>query len=52
MRLGAYLTLLRGILYERDYVEWCDQAAALLREAADEPAAAGMSRQGARKPRE
>jgi DNA-binding PadR family transcriptional regulator len=53
LRLGAYLTLLRGILYERDYVEWCDQAAALLRQADDDPVAAeprGGSRQAARKP--
>ena len=30
LRLGGYLTLLRGIRYERDYVEWCDEAVDLL----------------------
>jgi DNA-binding PadR family transcriptional regulator len=30
-RLGPYLTLLRGIRYERDYIGWCDEASALLR---------------------
>ena len=30
LRLGAYLTLLRGIRYESDYVAWCDEAADLL----------------------
>jgi DNA-binding PadR family transcriptional regulator len=29
-RLGPYLTLLRGIRYERDYISWCDEASALL----------------------
>jgi DNA-binding PadR family transcriptional regulator len=29
-RLGPYLTLLRGIRYERDYIAWCDEASALL----------------------
>ncbi len=29
-RLGPYLTLLRGIRYERDYIAWCDEAAKLL----------------------
>jgi DNA-binding PadR family transcriptional regulator len=29
-RLGPYLTLLRGIRYERDYMFWCDDASALL----------------------
>ncbi|HEY5934979.1 MAG TPA: PadR family transcriptional regulator [Kofleriaceae bacterium] len=29
-RLGPYLTLLRGIRYERDYIGWCDEARALL----------------------
>ena len=55
LRLGAYLTLLRGILYERDYITWCDQASELLRQAAtDAPAADALStpRQAARKPRE
>jgi len=55
LRLGAYLTLLRGILYERDYIEWCDQASDLLRQASDEAAAVESRtspRQAARKPRE
>jgi DNA-binding PadR family transcriptional regulator len=30
-RLGPYLTLLRGIRYERDYIGWCDEASAMLR---------------------
>ena len=30
-RLGPYLTLLRGIRYERDYITWCDEAGRLLR---------------------
>jgi DNA-binding PadR family transcriptional regulator len=29
-RLGPYLTLLRGIRYERDYISWCDEASDLL----------------------
>lgn len=29
-RLGPYLTLRRGIRYERDYIAWCDEAAKLL----------------------
>lgn len=29
-RVGPYLTLLRGIRYERDYIEWCDDARELL----------------------
>jgi len=29
-RLGPYLTLLRGIRYERDYIEWCQEATKLL----------------------
>jgi len=29
-RVGPYLTLLRGIRYERDYIAWCDDARALL----------------------
>ncbi len=53
LRLGAYLTLLRGILYERDYIEWCDQASGLLQQAADEtPPAAVEPRHATRKPRE
>lgn len=30
-RLGPYLTLLRGMRYERDYIGWCDEASKLLR---------------------
>jgi DNA-binding PadR family transcriptional regulator len=30
LRLGGYLTLLRGIRHARDYVDWCDDAAELL----------------------
>ena len=29
-RLGPYLTLLRGIRYECDYISWCDEASDLL----------------------
>lgn len=29
-RLGPYLTLLRGVRYERDYIAWCDEATRLL----------------------
>lgn len=29
-RLGPYLTLLRGVRYERDYIGWCDEATRLL----------------------
>jgi len=39
LRLGAYLTLLRGIRYERDYVEWCDEASALLQRHTEDPPA-------------
>ena len=34
LRLGPYLTLLRGIRYEADYVAWCEQASELLRQSA------------------
>ncbi len=30
-RLGPYLTLRRGIRYEKDYIAWCDEATRLLR---------------------
>jgi len=30
-RIGPYLTLLRGIRYERDYISWCDEATDLLK---------------------
>lgn len=33
-RLGPYLTLLRGIRYERDYIGWCDEATKLIQRAA------------------
>jgi len=36
LRLGAFLTLLRGIRYEHDYVEWCDEAMGLLQQGGDE----------------
>ena len=32
MRLGAYLTLLRGIRHAHTYVEWCDEAIDLVRQ--------------------
>ena len=32
MRLGPYLTLLRGIRSEVSYVDWCDEARALLQQ--------------------
>lgn len=32
LRLGPYLTLLRGIRYEADYVGWCEQASELFRQ--------------------
>ena len=35
-RVGPYLTLLRGIRYERDYISWCDDARDLV-ERADAP---------------
>ena len=36
MRLGAYLTLLRGIRHARSYIEWCDEAVELLRQSAEQ----------------
>jgi len=36
LRLGGFLTLLRGIRYERDYAEWCDEAVDLLQQGGDE----------------
>jgi DNA-binding PadR family transcriptional regulator len=36
LRLGGYLTLLRGIRHARGYVEWCDEAIGLL-ERGEEP---------------
>jgi DNA-binding PadR family transcriptional regulator len=56
LRLGGYLTLLRGIRYERDYVEWCDEAAALLESGSEErPGRVGddaaAPRRATRKPR-
>ena len=36
LRLGGYLTLLRGIRHARDYVEWCNEAIDLL-ERGEEP---------------
>ncbi len=54
-RLGPYLTLLRGIRYERDYIGWCDEARTLLRNAGDAPAVRNRRRSSAgrtaRKPR-
>jgi DNA-binding PadR family transcriptional regulator len=53
MRLGPYLTLLRGIRYERDYVAWCDEACDLLTRS-EEPRARRRVRtaaKAARKPR-
>jgi len=35
MRLGAYLTLLRGISHARTYVDWCDEAVELLQHPAE-----------------
>jgi DNA-binding PadR family transcriptional regulator len=32
-RVGPYLTLLRGIRYERDYISWCDDARDLVERA-------------------
>ena len=34
-RIGPYLTLLRGIRYERDYMAWCDDASRLLNQSVD-----------------
>ena len=34
-RVGPYLTLIRGIRYERDYIAWCDDALALLQRTSD-----------------
>jgi DNA-binding PadR family transcriptional regulator len=36
MRLGAYLTLLRGIRHARTYIEWCDEAVDLLRQSEEQ----------------
>jgi len=36
LRLGGYLTLLRGIRHARDYVEWCNEAIEML-ERGEEP---------------
>jgi DNA-binding PadR family transcriptional regulator len=54
LRLGGYLTLLRGIRYETDYMAWCDEAADLLSRAGDELPARPGGRQrsrASRKPR-
>jgi len=37
LRRGPYLTLLRGIRYERDYMEWCEEAADIVRHRLDRP---------------
>jgi DNA-binding PadR family transcriptional regulator len=36
MRLGAYLTLLRGIRHARTYIEWCEEAIELLLQSAEQ----------------
>lgn len=46
LRLGGYLTLLRGIRHAREYVEWCDEAIQLLARGGEEP-----RRRRARRPR-
>jgi DNA-binding PadR family transcriptional regulator len=55
LRLGGYLTLLRGIRYERDYVDWCGEAVELLRQDGEElPERSGdkpRPRRANRKPR-
>ncbi len=52
-RLGPYLTLRRGIRYERDYIAWCDEAAKLLHRLAQamplQPLAAPRARRFPRK---
>jgi DNA-binding PadR family transcriptional regulator len=54
MQLGGYLTLLRGITYERGYVEWCDEAIDFLARSDEELASAAGPQQrahrSARKP--
>lgn len=45
-RLGPYLTLRRGIRYERDYIAWCDEATKLLQQPAQ-----AMPLQPVRQPR-
>ena len=52
-RVGPYLTLLRGIRYERDYIAWCDDALALLQRSDGEVPSARRprSRAGQRKRR-
>jgi DNA-binding PadR family transcriptional regulator len=53
LRLGPYLTLLRGIRYERDYIAWCDEARDLLMRAGEPDIRRGAraTTKAARKPR-
>jgi len=37
LRLGGYLTLLRGIRHASGYIDWCDEAIELLRHGDDRP---------------
>jgi DNA-binding PadR family transcriptional regulator len=50
-RLGPYLTLLRGIRYERDYIGWCDEATKLLQRLARAMPLQSVSRAKTRLPR-
>jgi DNA-binding PadR family transcriptional regulator len=55
MRLGGYLTLRRGISYERGYVQWCEEAIDLLTRGEEQlisdPSPHRRPRYSARKPR-
>lgn len=48
-RLGPYLTLLKGIRYERDYIAWCDEASKLLHKLARSMPLQSVSRSETRK---
>lgn len=49
-RVGPYLTLLRGIRYERDYISWCEDARDLV-ERADSPGVPARRRSPSRSAR-
>ena len=51
MRLGGYLTLLRGIRHASSYIDWCDEAIELLQRDGEEPRPPVRARQArARRP--
>ena len=51
MRLGGYLTLLRGIRHATGYIEWCDEAIELLQRGGEERPRPRVRARQARAPR-